>query len=655
MTLVLMRRYPLWVQVGLPALAVVFGMQSVRVLLSLASFLLRDTFHWDTVYIGLLGFAIFATAFLAAALRRLLGLRLMLIVTAGGLGVVRLAMQAWTGATVVDFALAAGGVVLFVLFLPAYLSYVRGRQELAPGSFALGLLLGLSADVALLGAYTTYDVSWDGSVGTLLVAAVLAVLLWASLWGLLSSVPASEAEAAADGYEPQEGSWGQVLPWLGLGPFFFLEMLLFQNLARLVTLTEWTYPVAYAWTLFSHAVGLTAAVWILNSGRRSWWPLTAVAGVALIAVAAVQSSEAALDATLLMVGQISSAVLLVIVVDALVRGTGAPGLARTAVSHGLGMVILLGLVFAYYAPFDMDLPYDNPVVPPLAGLLLAICALASLRSPPGDRPAVQVGWLPAQIALLLVAVPLVWALTWETPEAEAGEGFPVRIVNYNLHNGFDVDGHLGMEAIARVIEAEDPDVVGLQEVSRGWVVNGSLDMLTWLSQRLEMPHIYGPVTGPLWGNAMLSRYPILEWESVALPPEGLLFFRGYLWAQLDLGEGQELRVVTAHLHHIREDADVRAQQVQVLLDFWDRKDRTVIMGDFNARKDDPEAQMIRDTGLADVLDLAGIDPGYTVPSEAPKYRIDYIWLSPDLTAEEVVIPASEASDHMPVVATALLR
>ncbi|MCZ6891889.1 MAG: endonuclease/exonuclease/phosphatase family protein [Chloroflexi bacterium] len=628
-------------------------MQSVRVLLSLASFLLRDTFHWDTVYIGLLGFAIFATAFLAAALRRLLGLRFMLIVTAGGLGVVRLAMQAWTGATVVDFVLASGGVVLFLLFLPAYLSYVRGRKDLAPGSFALGLLLGLSIDVTLLGAYTTYDVSWDGGVSTLLVVGVLAVLLWVSLWGLLSSAPASDA--AADGREVREGSWSQVLPWLGLGPFLFLQMLLFQNLARLATLTEWTYPVAYAWLLFSHAVGLMVAVWTLNSGQRSRWPLAAIAGVALIAVAAVPSSEAALDAALLLVGQLSGAVLLVIVVDALVRGTGAPGLARTTASHGLGMVVLLGLVFAYYAPFDMDLPYDNPVVPPLAGLLLAICALASLRTSPRDGPAVQVGWLPAQIALLLVVVPLVWALTWETPEAEADEGFPVRIVNYNLHNGFDVDGHLGMEAIARVIEAQDPDVVGLQEVSRGWVVNGSLDMLTWLSQRLEMPYIFGPATGSLWGNAMLSRYPILEWESVKLPPEGLLFSRGYLWARLDLGDGQQLRVVTTHLHHIREDAAVRAQQAQELLDFWGGDDRTVIMGDFNARKDDPEAQMIRDAGLADVLDLAGIDPGYTVPSEAPKYRIDYIWLSPDLTAEEVVIPTSEASDHMPVVATVLLR
>ena len=171
----------------------------------------------------------------------------------------------------------------------------------------------------------------------------------------------------------------------------------------------------------------------------------------------------------------------------------------------------------------------------------------------------------------------------------------------------------------------------------------------------EMPHIYGPVTGPLWGNAMLSRYPILEWESVALPPEGLLFSRGYLWARLDLGDDQQLRVVTTHLHHIREDADVRAQQAQELLDFWGSDDRTVIMGDFNARKDDPEAQMIRDAGLTDVVAIEGIEPGYTVPSEDPKYQIDYIWLSPDLTAEEVAIPVSEASDHMPVVATVLLR
>ena len=69
-------------------------------------------------------------------------------------------------------------------------------------------------------------------------------------------------------------------------------------------------------------------------------------------------------------------------------------------------------------------------------------------------------------------------------------------MTYNLHNGFSTAGTLEMEAIARVIEAQDPDVVGLQEVSRGWAINGSMDMLEWLSQRLQMPYIYGPTTGP---------------------------------------------------------------------------------------------------------------------------------------------------------------
>ena len=73
------------------------------------------------------------------------------------------------------------------------------------------------------------------------------------------------------------------------------------------------------------------------------------------------------------------------------------------------------------------------------------------------------------------------------------------------------------------------------------------------------------------------------------------------------------------------------------------------MGDFNARRDDSEAQMMRRAGLTDALDVAGIEPGYTVPADAPRYRIDYIWLSPDLTVTDAVIPASTASDHMPVV------
>ena len=267
------------------------------------------------------------------------------------------------------------------------------------------------------------------------------------------------------------------------------------------------------------------------------WLLAALAGVVLIGAVAVPSDGGALDAALLLVGQVSIAVLLVMIMHGTARGTGGLGLARTTVAHGLGMILLLGLLFGYYGTYDIDLPYNNAVLLSLAGLAVGVCALVALRALSLERPSVRVSWLPLQVALLLVVVPLVWALTWESPDTTVGTGYPVRVVNYNLHNGFNTDGHLGMEAIARVIEDRRPDVVGLQEITRGWVVNGSLDMLTWLSQRLEMPYVYGPTAGSLWGNAILSRLPILEWESVDLPPKGLILPRGYLWARLELGDG----------------------------------------------------------------------------------------------------------------------
>ena len=638
--------HPSWVDLGLPALTVVFGMQSLRVLLSMASFLLRDVYDWDAQYIGGFGLALMSIAFLAGLVRRLLGVRLMLVVTAGGVGVLRMAAQAWSGDTTVDFVLVSGAVVLFVLFLPAYLGYSRGRLDASRG-LALGVLTGLSVDLALHGAYSTYDLAWSSGAESLVVIGGLTVLQLGLLYGLWTRVIESEAA--------WQGSWGRLLPWLGVGPFLFLQLLVFQNLARLISLTEWSFPYAYAWALFGHAAGILAALWTIHNVRRSYWPVAAIAGALLAGAAAVQSEGAALIAGAMLVGQVVSALLLTLIVTGQGATTSALERGKSSVVHGLGMVLLLVFLFGYYAVYDMDLPFGNSFLPPVAGLALGICGIASLSSLPQNLVPRRILWAPAQISLTLLVVPLVWGFTWDSPTPVVGSGYPVRIMTYNVHNGFDTDGHLGMEAIARVIEAERPDVVGLQEVSRGWVVNGSVDMLTWLSQRLELPFVYGPATGPLWGNAVLSRYPVVDWGSVPLPPDDLVLQRGYLWARLDLGEGRELRVVNTHLHHTGEGQSVRAEQIQTLLDFWAGDAATVIMGDFNARRNEAETETIRQAGLADAHELAGSGPGYTSPAKAPHQGIDYIWLSPDLTATDVAIPSSTASDHLPVVASVDLK
>ena len=93
-------------------------------------------------------------------------------------------------------------------------------------------------------------------------------------------------------------------------------------------------------------------------------------------------------------------------------------------------------------------------------------------------------------------------------------------------------------------------------------------------------------------------------------------------------------------------------QVQALLDYWDGADRTVLLGDLNALPDEPEIEMLRQAGLIDAFEAAGAEPpGYTARSDDPQRRIDYIWVSDDLSAAGFVTGESLASDHFAVAAT----
>jgi endonuclease/exonuclease/phosphatase family metal-dependent hydrolase len=79
------------------------------------------------------------------------------------------------------------------------------------------------------------------------------------------------------------------------------------------------------------------------------------------------------------------------------------------------------------------------------------------------------------------------------------------------------------------------------------------------------------------------------------------------------------------------------------------------MGDMNAHSDMPEMALFRMAGLRDAFMEAGAGNGYTFPATAPQNRIDYIWLSADLTASNVVILPDTASDHLGVAATLNLK
>lgn len=608
------------------------------------TWLLGDRFGLDAIQLGSVALVIFLAAFLAGTLQRLLGNYRLVIVTAGGLGLLRLLTQVGWSEPLINLILAAAGTVLFVLFLPVYLGRVRRQGGRGMGIFALGLLAGILFDTALYGAFSTYDLAWNSNLPALLLTLSLVLVQWLMLTGQSTTVDPDTVKTS-DGFNLK------TMAWLAIGPFLFLELVVFQNIARVAALTDWPLPFAFGLTLLAQLVALAAAVWLLRTERRTLWPLALLTGIALtITLAFPYPQEAWLVALMLLAGQISLSLLMVVVfigINDRAAGIRFPGVSAAS---GIGMILLVILLLGYYAVYQIDLPYSNTILGTIAAAVIAGCALlSSLKLRNFITVSQRVFLVPALAAALLI-LPIAGAISWQEPKTVIGNGFPIRIMTYNLHNGFNTKGYLDMEALARVIEENDPDIVVLQEISRGWLISGRLDMLTWLSQRLDMPYVSGPTADPFWGNAILSRYPITEYKNYDLPPGDLVIKRGLISVSIDLGGGDTLRIIATHFHHVDGDSDIRQLQSAAIIDFWNGTSQTVILGDFNAEPADPEIQILKQAGLVDITASIEPPPVYTFHSDDPSQRIDYIWVTPDLTAGEVSVVLSTASDHLPVIA-----
>jgi endonuclease/exonuclease/phosphatase family metal-dependent hydrolase len=142
---------------------------------------------------------------------------------------------------------------------------------------------------------------------------------------------------------------------------------------------------------------------------------------------------------------------------------------------------------------------------------------------------------------------------------------------------------------------------------------------------------------------------------VRLPRAGVPLRRNFVWALIDLGGGQTLRVITTHLHQVEgpAGAPARLDQMPRLLAGWARSSATVVMGDINATPESREVAMLRAAGLRDAWSVAGSPPAeeLTYASNRPYERIDYFWLSPDLRASAFTATITTASDHRGIAVT----
>jgi endonuclease/exonuclease/phosphatase family metal-dependent hydrolase len=236
-------------------------------------------------------------------------------------------------------------------------------------------------------------------------------------------------------------------------------------------------------------------------------------------------------------------------------------------------------------------------------------------------------------------------------------------------------------AIAETLERMDADVVGLQEV---WGVHDGPGQAETLAEKLGYEHVFdaGFDAGEaVFGNAVLSRWPIVKSEKRPLPSTPAT--QGLRFALKAVVEGPRgpFEIYTAHLNWRYDESTLRQAQVRALAELVaESKDRTfppIVCGDFNA---DPVADEIRMlTGRAavpvpplvfmDAWEVAGDGPGYTWSNDnafaardlEPDRRIDYVFVGwPKARGAGHVVSARVAavepvngvhpSDHYAVVA-----
>ncbi len=242
---------------------------------------------------------------------------------------------------------------------------------------------------------------------------------------------------------------------------------------------------------------------------------------------------------------------------------------------------------------------------------------------------------------------------------------PLRVVTFNLFHGGPLSGLTGdaqhlegrLQMVGDELEPLHADVIGLQEASwsrqRGYVA-------ARLADRLGFHYVYGPASSRFFGYpsidrtvafflnftegpAILSRFPILNWQVDDLPRCGrLLDSRVLLSATLQTAWGP-LRVFSAHTRgdpcQTRRVAELVRERRSPL--------PSVLMGDFNAG---PESRVIamltQGTGFIDAFKSANsILPGLTVlqqvdaPAAMVRRRGDYIFLVPGITVPAKVVSA----------------
>jgi endonuclease/exonuclease/phosphatase family metal-dependent hydrolase len=240
------------------------------------------------------------------------------------------------------------------------------------------------------------------------------------------------------------------------------------------------------------------------------------------------------------------------------------------------------------------------------------------------------------------------------------------VVTYNINKGFNMGGRqFVLHRMRKALIDAGADLVFLQEAQgqhdyharrlRDWPADPQFE---FLADTVWRHHAYGK--NALYdhghhGNAILSKYPFVEWENIPVSPYPFAASRSLLHGVIEIPEpGIRLHVVCVHFGFVRVERRPQIRRLCARIeDRIPHDEPLIVAGDFNDWSGRAERDFNDALDLSEVFRVLHARHARTWPAWAPMLPLDRIYyrrLAP-LAAERLgLAPWSMLSDHTPLQA-----
>ena len=216
-----------------------------------------------------------------------------------------------------------------------------------------------------------------------------------------------------------------------------------------------------------------------------------------------------------------------------------------------------------------------------------------------------------------------------------------------------------LDAIAEMLNREQPDVIALQEADGPSFWSGNFNHLAYLAERspyswaVNGRQVEG--AGLAYGTALLSSFELQQPLAITFDPSLALIRKGFVVSTIDWPGQPDVKVDIVSVHLDFSSEFTRRQQARELIAVMrDRGHPMIVMGDFNTdwHHEDSTVRLITTE-----LDLDAHSPDVQGLETFPfnDKRLDWILLSGELEFSSYHVVADVLSDHRGVVAEVALK